>query len=87
MYDFEVYTLLTRQRMDRALDEARRDWLAHEVAGRSPSGWATLARFLARVARTVLAVRARGTLVLGHAEEAPGRPRLTPEAPGPFSTD
>ena len=61
MYDFEVYALLTRQRMDRALDEARRDWLAHQVAGGSPSGWATLARFLARVARTALPVRARST--------------------------
>ncbi len=61
MYDLEVYTLLTRERMDRALDEARRDWLAHQVAGQSPSGWATLARFLARVARTALPVRARST--------------------------
>ncbi len=64
MYDLEVYTLLTRERMDRALDEARRDWLAHQVAGQSPSGWATLARFLARVARTALPVRpTRGVLV------------------------
>ncbi len=61
MYDLEVYTLLTRERMDRALDEARRAWLAHQVAGQSPSGWATLARFLARVARTALPVRARST--------------------------
>jgi hypothetical protein len=61
MYDFEVYTLLTRQRMDRALDEARRDWLAHQVAGQSPSGWATLARFLARVMRMALFLRARST--------------------------
>lgn len=54
MYDFEVYVLLTKQRMDRALDEARRDWLVHQVTGESPSGWATLVGFLARVTRMAL---------------------------------
>jgi hypothetical protein len=50
----ELYALLARERMDRALSEARRDWLAHQAAGQSPSGWTTLARFLNRVARAFL---------------------------------